>query len=107
MEAQAIFQTQSVQQSDYDLLRDDFSPREAKELILRLIHDQTNFYKLKNLSRDLQGKTQSDEIWSRVGELNQMKEEVQEMIELARKTGCKLKVSSQIHIELDDTLKQN
>lgn len=85
-----------------DIVSGTFTPKEGEELLMKLISDQENFYKIKNLALDMRKGDQSRLIWQKVHALEEAKDVAKGMLEEARSMGLNVKITSHFDIELCD-----
>lgn len=97
---QSIKEQNTVQAVTLELPGGTYSPRESKELLLKMLNDQENFYKVKNLGLDLRFGYQDDHIWQKVHELQSAKKTVEEVLTEARDMGLNIRINSNIEISL-------
>lgn len=89
-----------------NLLKGQYNPKEAKEILLDIIVNQINFHKLKNLSSRVRFERPDAESEKRIQELQEAKDKITSIIQKALKEDVKLKIESNITIsrEVQDEL---
>ena len=85
-----------------------FSPNEVRDLVLKPINDQINFYKLKNLSNWIHDhNTNQDFCEEKIAQLKARKQELTEMINEAKMLGCNMKLKESFEISFDSDDRNN
>jgi hypothetical protein len=84
----------------YDLVKGDFSPAEASEIIDDLFNTKINFHERKNFSRQIRFGSDDLHGLQRIKELKMARELANGLITEAKKSGKSLRVNSTISIEL-------
>lgn len=81
----------------------EFTPGEAKDIVNKIIEDQTNFYKLQHLSHWI-GNNHSAYVDTvqNSRKLEDCKCELAELIEEANARGCKVRLSAEFNISIED-----
>jgi hypothetical protein len=96
-----MIQTQQVVNKDsFDLIKGDFTPKEALETLTHLLHKKINFHELRSFSQLIQFGTQDGASSLRIEQLKQSQELVQELVSAARAQGKTLRIKGNISIEL-------
>ena len=90
--------TQEVQ-----LVEGLFTPSEAKDIVNKIIEDQANFYKLQHLSHWIgNNHTAYIDTVNSSKKLDDCKCESTELIEEANAKGCKVRLSAEFNISIED-----
>ncbi|WP_031529194.1 hypothetical protein [Dyadobacter crusticola] len=84
----------------FQLIKGLFKPDEAKEVLLSLVNSKITFHHRKSFSQQERFGTRDRSDDERVRELAQTHQELAALIDLAKATGCNLKVHSTIQVEL-------
>lgn len=93
--------TESMQKVQF--INETFSPSEAKDVILKVIDDQINYYKLQDLSCWMKNNPSQQEVaCDRIAQMKQKKEQLSEIIKEAEAVGQKVKLSCDFDILLTD-----
>ena len=74
-------------------------PLEAKQVMLKVLDDQINYYKLQNLSCWMKDNT-CNPYESKIKELNQNKNELRRIINEAQTEGCNLSLHGDFKVAL-------
>ena len=83
------------------LIDDQFSPSEAHDLIASLIESNINFYKLQHLKEwEKDHSTGMDPNKQKITRLQMQKENLKDLIKLAKETDCNLKIEGTVKIHL-------
>lgn len=86
--------TQKIQ-----LVKGDFTPSEASDIIMNLINEKINFHKLQRLQMwEGNHKCSTDQLDGRIGELQKEKEIALEFINSIRGLGKNLKINGTLEI---------
>jgi hypothetical protein len=89
-----------ILKDQHDLVKGDFTPEEASEIINHLLTKKINFHELRSFSSEIRfGETDQDSIL-RVKELMQSRKSLNNMIKQAQETGKTLRIKSTISIEI-------
>jgi hypothetical protein len=84
----------------FSLVDSTFTFDEAREVLMSLIQSKLTFHNLKNLRSYEQTGQANFTSEKRIQELEQMRSEILDLIMYARNTGQKLKIKSEINVEL-------
>ncbi|MFI8604629.1 hypothetical protein ACIGCP_09220 [Cellulophaga baltica] len=88
--------TQKVQ-----LVKGEFTPSEASDIVINLIREKINFHKLQRLQLwEGDHNCKTDQIDTRIDELNQEKETMLKFINSHRNLGVTLKINGIIELEV-------
>jgi len=88
--------TQKIQ-----LVKGDFTPSEASDVIMGLINEKINFHKLQRLQLwEGDHKCKTDQLDGRIGELEKEKEIAREFINSMRGMNQKLKINGTLEISI-------
>ena len=77
-----------------------YSPGESRELLMKWLADQENFFKIKNLALDMRYGYQNDDIWDKVHALQGAQQTIEEVVSDADMGGMNIRIKSTIEIEL-------
>ncbi len=89
-----------IDKAEYDLIRGDFSPEEALEILTYLIDKKINFHHVKNFGSEIRfGEVDQNSV-KRCEELKQSKASIKEMAKLAMEQGKTLRIKSSVQIEI-------
>lgn len=83
----------------FDVIKGEFTPAEAKEIIGYLIRKKIQFHQGRNFSKEIRQGMQDEDSIQRIQQLRQMRNEIDKLIENAENDGKKLKVNATIKIE--------
>lgn len=83
-----------------DLIKGDFSPEDAKEIINHLFYEKINFHGLKSFSNKERFGEVDHESDKRIIELKQSRYSLNEIIKTAKEQGKALKITSTVSIEI-------
>lgn len=84
----------------YKLIDGEFTPSEAKKMLLDLINAKINFHNLDGFSNHIRFNAALSNHQSRVEQLSQTRESIKFLTELADSNNMKLKINSEVTIEL-------
>ncbi len=84
------------------LIDGQYTPEEAKEMLLETLNSKINFYKIKNLSSEMRFGKPDLEAYEKIRELQEAKGLVNDIIQQALQDNSKLKIESTIHVYLED-----
>jgi len=98
----ALQQKQSTTdaKATYDLIKGDFSPEEASELINDLFLKKINFHQRKNFSQQIRFGSEDLQGLQRIKELKMTLEQAKDLFNEAKQSGKAVRVNSTISIEL-------
>lgn len=83
-----------------DLIKGDFNPEEAEEIINHMIMKKINFHECKNLSNEIRFGEKNEKSIQRIGELKDSATVLKELIDEAKAGNKTLRISSMISVEL-------
>ncbi len=84
-----------------EVIADDFHPAEVKDLVSSLIKVYINFYKLQHLSNWEKNQAASDSYLNeKITELQAKKSELDDIISVAKETGCTIKMDGILRLKL-------
>jgi hypothetical protein len=89
-----------VDNAHHDLVRGDFSPEEALDILTHLISAKINFHDLRSFSLQVRFGMVDENAALRTKELKESREAVKELIREASAQGKNLRINSSISIEL-------
>lgn len=84
----------------YELVRGNFSPEEATDVLLELFLKQINFQAIKNFSQQIRFDAEDLQGLQRINELKMAKDLVMALIAEAKESGKSIRVISTVSIEL-------
>lgn len=94
---QAAVSNQSVQ-----LLEGCFAPAEIRELLIRSIDDQINFYKLKSLSDWIHDcECSQEDMQSRIQRLEETKRDIADMVREAKLLKKNIRINQTLNISFE------
>lgn len=93
-------ENKTVAKGSFDLIKGDFSPEEALELVNDLFFRKINFNELKNFSQQIRFGEKDSKILDRINELKVSREAASDLIAEAKAAGKALRVKSTITIEI-------
>uniref|UniRef100_UPI004047C35D hypothetical protein n=1 Tax=Roseivirga sp. TaxID=1964215 RepID=UPI004047C35D len=97
---QNLKEVSQVAKSEFELIKGEFTPEEALEIINHLIVKKIHFHRMKSFSNEIRfGEVDSHSL-QRTKELKLAKKSVKELIDYAQSEGKSLKISSNISIDL-------
>jgi hypothetical protein len=89
-----------VEKADYDLIKGDFTPEEALEILSYLIDKKINFHELKTFSNEIRFGQVDQKSLTRSEELKQSKAAIKEFIQIAQEQGKTLRIKSSVTVEV-------
>ncbi len=99
MIAQEEKKFQEIESGVYDLVKGDFSPEEASEIVNALFSKKINFHEVKNFSQLIRFGSKDPDTTERISQLKLNQKHARKLIREARETGKTLRVNSTITIE--------
>ena len=87
-------------QGNYDLIKGDYTPEEALEIISHLLMKKINFHDLKSFSNQIRFGIEDTSSIKRIKELRNSNEELKQLVKEAKLSGKTLRVKSNITVEL-------
>ncbi|MEN2280886.1 hypothetical protein AAGF08_02025 [Algoriphagus sp. SE2] len=100
MNTTEVFEKDVKKINDQDLIKGDFSPEEASEIINHLFAKKINFHERKNFSDEIRFGEVDNNSKERIKELKKCKASLNEFMELAKKQGKNLRIKSSISVEI-------
>jgi len=88
------------EKKNYILINGSFSPDAARQVLMSLINYKIDFHQLSDWSHRERFGEKNLSALKRVEELSQTREDIAQLIEAASAMGLKLRISSNIEIEL-------
>jgi hypothetical protein len=89
-----------ILKDEQELIKGDFSPEDAADVLNHLITKKINFHEMRSFSSEIRfGEVDKNSI-KRAKELTQSRQSINDMIKLAKEQGKNLRVSSTISIEI-------
>lgn len=89
----------SIEKQTFELIKGDFTPDEAKEILFNLLNKKINFHKDRNWSSQERLGQPDNHSLERIKVLTASKTAILEMIEDVKKQGTSLRVNASISIE--------
>lgn len=86
-------------QYDFKLIDGDFTPSEAEKVLILLINNKINYHYLEDFSNHIRFNNNLLHSKKRVVALNQAKEEIKKILELAKKNEINVIINSTIEIK--------
>lgn len=86
-------------QYDFKLIDGDFTPLEAEKVLISLINNKINYHYLEDFSNHIRFNKNLLHSKKRVVALNQAKEEIKKILELAKKNEINVIINSTIEIK--------
>ena len=86
-------------QYNIKLIDSVFTPSEAEKVLLSLINNKINYHNLEDFSNHIRFNNTLSHSKKRVQELNEAKDEIDKIVELAKANGVNLTVNSFIEIK--------
>jgi hypothetical protein len=83
-----------------ELIKGDFSPEEASEIVHDLFSKKINFHEVKSFSKLIREGVEDHKSAERIVELKADKKSAKELINEAEASGKTLRITSTVHIEL-------
>ena len=91
---------QKVKKGTYDLIKGEFSPADASEIVNDLFLKKINFHEVKSFSQLIRFDTNDPDTLQRISELKLSQKRAQELIAIAKKAGKSLRINSTVFIQL-------
>lgn len=89
------------EKKNYCLISGSFSPDAARQVLMSLINHKINFHRLNDWSHRERFGQDNPAAVKRVEELGQAREDIAQLLEEAAAMGLKLRIRSDIEIELE------
>ncbi|AWA30320.1 hypothetical protein HYN48_09605 [Flavobacterium magnum] len=89
-------------QNEFRLIHGNFSPEEAREVLLSLIDRKIEYHNLRAFSNHIRFNDRIDNSQSRIAALQEMKASVSELFDSAARSGQRIAIDSQVTITLLD-----
>lgn len=100
MKATQETENKAIEHGNYELIKGEFTPDEAIEIISHLISTKINFHNLQNFSKQVRFDIKDEASLGRIRELEISRELVKQLANMAKANGKSLRVKSNIIIEL-------
>jgi hypothetical protein len=89
-----------LENGNFHLVKGEYTPEEAAEIVSDLFSKKINFHNLKHFSQQIRFGLNDDSVSKRVQELTDAKTKAIEIIENAKASDRKVKIHSTISIEI-------
>ena len=100
METQEFTKNEKIT-TEIQLVKGDFSPMEASQIILSLINEKINFHKIERLQIwECNHNCETKPLDKRIEELEQEKINVKQIIEKAKELGAQIKIDGVLSVSL-------
>lgn len=83
------------------LIQGNFSPNEAREILLNMVDSKINFHKIKSLSSLVRSNQPNKESEQRIKELKEAREQILGLISTAKEQDSTLRIDSTINVSLE------
>lgn len=83
----------------FKLIQGDFSPQDAKTVLMSVINSKINFHNLNAFSEFVKNNEDCETSKRRISVLTSSREDVMKLIEESEKNGMKMKINGDITIE--------
>lgn len=93
-------QTTEKDKLAFDLIKGEFTADEAKDILMHMVQKKIDFHEMKIFSEDVRFGIKDNFSLERVEELRVSKNKVKEIIEDAQAKGQKVRIKSNIQIEI-------
>ncbi len=90
----------AILNGEHDLVKGEYSPEEAKDILNHLIAKKINFHKVKTFSHDIRYGKRDEASEQRIVELKRSKKEILALIAHAEETGKNVRIHANILIDL-------
>lgn len=100
MKTETLEKVETIKQ-EIQLVKGEFTPSEASDVVLSLIDQKINFHKIQRL-QIWEGNhlCETEQLDDRIAELNQEKDRMRAILAKARATGSQLKINGILNITL-------
>jgi hypothetical protein len=88
--------------NEYKLIEGNFSPENAKEILISIINNKIKYHELIAFSNHIRFNDSLNSSQKRVEELTKTKESIEDLLQLAIKEGKNLKIDGTFFIEFID-----
>jgi len=93
-------ENKTMEKTDYDMIRGDFSPEEAKEILNYLLDKKISFHHMKTFGTEIRFGEVDQKSVQRCEELKQTKAAVNEFIHAVKDQGKHLRIKSTLSFEI-------
>lgn len=100
METTQLEKSAAVQKDQQELIRGEFSPSDAQEIINHMISKKINFHEMRNFSSEVTSGKRDEFSIKRTSELKQSLNSLNEVIQNAKSEGKSIRIESHISIEI-------
>lgn len=83
------------------LITGQYTPSEAKEILLNMVDNKINFHKIKNLSSEIHSEKPDIESQKSIEELKEARKQIITLIQKAKDDNTNLKIESTISIDFE------
>ena len=90
--------------SEYKLVKGEFNPDEAKDIVNSLINSKINFHNLKDFSENIRFNNDPSLSKKRIEELIELKKRINDLILVATKENSTLEINCNIEIKLKENV---
>lgn len=100
MESVQLQKSRDLKKDKQDLIRGEFSPEDAQEIINHMISKKISFHELRNFSSEIRFGNSDDFSQKRCEELKESQLTLSEVIQKAKEQGKMIRLESHISIEI-------
>lgn len=92
--------SKSPEKTSFNLVQNDFQPKDGLELINCILKENINALKIKNLQLHVNSGMGDNQIYQSIDQLAHKQQYIRDLAEMAEKSGKKLRIHTTIDIEL-------
>ena len=94
--------TIAIAHDGYDLVRGEFTPEDAKDILDHMISKKINFHKVRSFNSEIRLGKKDPNSELRISELMVTKEELLAILESAQLKGSKVHIKANISIDIEE-----
>ncbi len=86
--------------NQFEVIKGNFMPDEAREILLSIINKKIDFHNIKNLSSEIRLSKPDQFSQERIRSLRKISDQIKELIKQAKDADCELAIESTIQLAL-------
>ncbi len=90
----------NIENGQYDLVKGDFTPEDASEILNHMLNKKINFHQCRNFGQIIRLGESDEKSEIRIEELKSCQESINEIIKNAESIGKNVRIKTEISIEL-------
>lgn len=87
-------------ENTFEVIKGNFKPDEAKDILMTLINKKIDFHNLKNLSSEIHFNKPDQKSKERIKALKEISAQIKELVKNAKEDDCEIAIDSTIQLAL-------